>query len=143
MQPSKRILPPVLLLLLLAGCARDPAWLVERTLAAREKALALKDLKGYVALFHPGYRYQEGQTDTVLSWAQKKFAAHDSIGLTTSNTRITFEENGEIARVVQDFELKAEKNGKVFRTSGTEQFLLKRKKSLLKTEYLFYQGLGI
>jgi hypothetical protein len=139
--PSK-LLAAVALTVLLSACSRDPAWLVERTLDAREAALKSKDLKTYAALFHPDYQYQPGETETNEARMQKHFAAHDKIILRTNNRRITFEQNGEIARVVQEYQLMTEYNGKTFKTSGTENFLLKRKKTFFKTEYLFYQGLG-
>lgn len=121
-----------------------PDQLVERTLDARERTTAEGDVKGYAALFHPDYRFREDVTDTIESMTRKRFTQYRSIRLVTSNRRISFEQEGEIARVVQEFTLFAETmDGRHVRHSDVEHFLLKRHRDwLFRVKYLFYEGLG-
>ncbi len=136
--------PALLFLVILAGCAApDAVGLVEKTLDARQKALKNKDVEAYVALFHPDYVYKSGQVETITSQTVKRFQIHDSILLQTFNRRISFEQDGEIARVVQEYRIITQRAGKTASASGTEHFLLKRQKGLIKTRFLFFQGLGV
>ncbi|MCB1153128.1 MAG: hypothetical protein H6684_12605 [Deltaproteobacteria bacterium] len=146
--PSRALVATlVLLALFTAGCTSDPEILVNRTLDAREEAMAKLDVDKYVSLFHPDYQYAEGETETVASATRKRFAKYTTIILRTTDRRIILEHNGKIARVIQDYEMQAHlKNGKVLKLSGQDHFLLKRKSNLfglLGTEYLFYQGVGV
>lgn len=127
------------------GCGAHPELLVEKTLEARQKALASLDVEGYVALFHPQYRYKPDSTQTIRSQTEQRFAKYRTIQLYTTNRRITFEQNGEIASVVQEFTLQAEMlDGQIVRHADTEYFKLKRHRRWgLFTEYLFYEGLSV
>ncbi|MCL4233761.1 MAG: hypothetical protein KJ042_04495 [Deltaproteobacteria bacterium] len=131
--------------ILASGCGAHPELLVEKTLEARQKALASLDVEGYVALFHPQYRYKPDSTQTILSQTQARFAKYRTIQLYTTNRRITFEQDGEIASVVQEFTLQAELlDGQIVRHSDTEYFKLKRHRRWgLFTEYLFFEGLSV
>jgi hypothetical protein len=142
MKKSRTALAAILALAL-AGCARDPTYLVEKTLNAREQAMAKLDAEAYAALFHPDYRFLPGETDTVIAKTIRRFGMHDSMKLKTYNRHITFQDNGDVATVVQEYDLATQREGKVFRVSDRERFLMKRYRTLLRTEYLFYQGLGM
>ena len=132
------------LCLLLAGCFSSPETQVENTLDAREKALNSLDVDAYTALFHPDYQYRSDEIETITSKISKRFMAYQSIHISTHNRRITFEEDGNIARVVQEFRLvTVDIDGNRKSAEGTEHFLLKRKRSLFRSSYLFYEGLGV
>lgn len=135
----------IALLAATAGCGAHPELLVEKTLDARQKALAALDVEGYVALFHPQYRYKPDSTETIRSQTMRRFAKYRTIQLYTTNRRITFEQDGEIASVVQEFTLQAEMlDGQIVRHADTEYFKLKRHRRWgLFTEYLFYEGLSV
>ncbi|MCZ7585165.1 MAG: nuclear transport factor 2 family protein [Deltaproteobacteria bacterium] len=131
-----------MLALLLSSCG-DPTAAVEKTLDAREKAMREKDLDAYVALFHPDYVYKEDATETVRQNAERRFAFYKTIMMRTHNRRITFEHDGRIARVVQEFEMAVTHAGETKRFSGTEHFLLKRESGIFGTTFLFVEGLGV
>lgn len=135
----------VLVALAASGCGAHPELLVEKTLEARQKALASLDVEGYVTLFHPKYRYKPDSTQTIRSQTEQRFAKYKTIQLYTTNRRITFEQDGEIASVVQEFTLQAELlDGQVVRHADTEYFKLKRHRRFgIFTEYLFYEGLSV
>ncbi|MBZ0272366.1 hypothetical protein K8I61_10035 [bacterium] len=143
MPGSLRFAFPLLAVLLFAGCERDPVWLVEQTLNAREQALKDKDVESYAALFHPEYQYKTESVETVQSNIAKRFSANDRILLRTHNRHITFQNDGDIADVVQEYEIVQERGGQQIRSSGTERFFLKREKGLFGGKYLFFAGMGV
>jgi hypothetical protein len=100
-------------------------------------------VNAYADLFHPDYKYAESSTASVSENIERRFAAFDYIRIDTHNRRISFEQNGEIARVVQEFRLVVEKNGKSVKKEGVEHFLLKKKRGLFGSRFLFYEGLGV
>lgn len=129
---------------LMTGCFSSPEMQVEKSLDARESALNARDVDSYAALFHPDYQYRSDEVETITSKISKRFRAYQSIHISTHNRRITFEEGGDIARVVQEFRLvTVDINGKRKSAEGTDHFLLKRKRSLFRSEYLFFEGLGV
>jgi hypothetical protein len=130
--------------ILIVGCFSSPEMQVEKSLDARQSALNARDVDSYIKLFHPDYRYRGGEVETITSKISKRFSAYQSIHLSTSNRRITFEENGDIARVVQQFRMvTVDKMGNRKSAEGNDHFLLKRKRSLVRSEYLFFEGLGV
>ncbi len=138
------ILCCLFLCILLVGCFSSPEMQVGKSLDARQSALNARDVDSYIKLFHPDYRYRSDEVETITSKISKRFSAYQSIHLSTSNRRITFEENGKIARVVQQFRMvTVDKMGNRKSVEGTDHFLLKQKRSLLRSEYLFYKGLGV
>ncbi len=127
-----------------ASCSPPPERQVENTLDARETALNTRDVDAYAALFHPDYQYRSDEVETVTSKISKRFNAYQSIHISTDNRRVTFEQDGNVARVVQQFRLvTVDFDGERKSANGTEHFLLKRQRSLFRSEFLFYEGLGV
>jgi hypothetical protein len=128
----------VLAALLLPACTDDRG-LIDRTLDARSRALADKDLDAYFGLFSPDYVWAQPMRE-YRNIMRLRFKNYLSIEYQAYSRQVDL--RGDLARVIQAYRFTlTDRYHQTQTLTGTDHFMMKRHGFWPFTRWLFYQGL--
>jgi len=121
----RRSVPAFLfLLIILLACRISEEENIHQTLNRREEALQKKEISLYLSCISKAYQDGDENFDRLRKRIEHYFSTFDQIKY--GNWDRTIQVEGDSARVIQEFYLEVERQGKKNRYSGKESIFLKK-----------------